>query len=293
VTYPEFYRIPGGDLLFFYRDGSSGNGNLMLNHYDTQTQRWSQIQSSFIHGEGQRNAYWQAAVDSRGVIHLSWVWRESGDVATNHDMAYARSDDGGITWKKSTGEVYTLPITAANAEYAARIPQNSELINQTSMNVDAKGRPYIVTYWRAADSAVPQYHIIYHTGETWKISQVTQRTTPFSLKGGGTRRILISRPKLLIRPDNGQERGYMLFRDAERGNRASLAICEDLRTMQWYYKDLSDDSLGQWEPSYDTERWREQGILSLFAQKVGQGEGETTEDIPPQKVRIIEWTPGL
>jgi len=30
VTYPEFYRFPNGDLLFLYRDGASGRGNLML-----------------------------------------------------------------------------------------------------------------------------------------------------------------------------------------------------------------------------------------------------------------------
>ncbi len=28
LTYPEFYRLPNGNLLFLYRDGSSGNGNL-------------------------------------------------------------------------------------------------------------------------------------------------------------------------------------------------------------------------------------------------------------------------
>ncbi|MEP7267824.1 MAG: BNR-4 repeat-containing protein, partial [Saprospiraceae bacterium] len=34
VTYPEFYRLPNGNLLFLYRDGSSGNGNLIINQFD-------------------------------------------------------------------------------------------------------------------------------------------------------------------------------------------------------------------------------------------------------------------
>ena len=34
VTYPEFYRMPDGDLLFAYRSGASGRGNLVLNRYD-------------------------------------------------------------------------------------------------------------------------------------------------------------------------------------------------------------------------------------------------------------------
>lgn len=65
-----------------------------------------------------------------------------------------RSFDNGVTWYKSDGEQYKLPITASNAEYACRIPQNSELINQTSMSADAGGNPYIATYWRSSDSEV-------------------------------------------------------------------------------------------------------------------------------------------
>jgi hypothetical protein len=149
VTYPEFYDLPGGGLLFLYRDGSSGNGDLMLNRYDLKSGRWLRLQDGLINGEGSRNAYWQMTVDRRGVIHLSWVWRETGDVATNHDLCYARSMDGGKTWRKSSGEKYSLPITAASAEYAVRIPQRSELINQTSMATDALGHPYIASYWRA------------------------------------------------------------------------------------------------------------------------------------------------
>ncbi|CAN5754751.1 hypothetical protein BH24BAC1_BH24BAC1_09980 [soil metagenome] len=120
----------------------------MINRYDRQEKRWQRGHDILIDGEGQRNAYWQATLDGRGVIHVSWVWRESPDVASNHDLGYARSADGGRTWQMSAGETYALPITAANAEYAHRIPEKSELINQTSMTADAEGRPYIATYWR-------------------------------------------------------------------------------------------------------------------------------------------------
>src|SRR6185436_18768627 len=50
ATYPEFYRLPDGNLLFLYRDGSSGNGNLMLNRYDTKTKQWTQLQDGWING---------------------------------------------------------------------------------------------------------------------------------------------------------------------------------------------------------------------------------------------------
>ena len=162
VTYPEFYRLQNGNLLFLYRDGASGRGNLMLNHYNTKTREWTQRQDAFIDGEGQRNAYWQMCTDLEGTVHISWVWRETGDVSTNHDMCYAKSTDGGITWQKSNGEEYDLPITMSNAEYAALIPQKSELANTTSMCADSEGRPYIATYWRPQGTKVPQYHLVFH-----------------------------------------------------------------------------------------------------------------------------------
>jgi hypothetical protein len=145
VSYPEFHKLPNGNLLFFYRDGGSGQGNLVINRYDVRSKKWERLHSNLIDGEGQRNAYWQAFVDSKGTIHISWVWRESPDVASNHDMGYARSTDGGKTWMKSTGQKYQLPIIAPSAEYACKIPQKSELINQTSMFADASGRVYIAT----------------------------------------------------------------------------------------------------------------------------------------------------
>jgi hypothetical protein len=291
VTYPEFHRFPSGDLLFLYRDGSSGNGNLALNRYDAKTQRWTRLHEVLISGEGQRNAYWQACIDARGTIHVSWVWRESPNVASNHDMAYARSVDGGRTWQRSTGAAYQLPITAASAEYAARIPQNSELINQTSMTTDAAGAPYIATYWRPAGTQVPQYQLVYLAGKTWKTAQVSQRTTPFSLSGVGTKKIPISRPQLLVATQKGRTAAYLLFRDAERQDRASVLQCPDLAQNRWTAADLTTTSVGNWEPSYDTERWQKAGVLSLFVQRTGQGDGETLENLPAQPVYILEWQP--
>ena len=292
VSYPEFHRYPNGDLLFMYRDGGSGNGNLVLNRYDQKTQKWTRLHDVLIDGEGQRNAYWQACIDARGTIHVSWVWRESPNVASNHDMAYARSTDGGKTWQKSTGEKYQVPITAATAEYAARIPQNSELINQTAMTADAAGTPYIASYWRPAGTQVPQYQLIHLVGKTWQTSQISQRTTPFSLSGVGTKRIPISRPQLLVATQKGKTAAYLLFRDAERQDRASVLQNPDLGKSQWTAADLTSTTVGNWEPSYDTERWKKEGLLSLFVQRTGQGDGETLENLRAQPVYVLDWQPG-
>jgi hypothetical protein len=292
VTYPEFHRLPDGNLLFLYRDGESGCGDVMINHYDLQTQQWTRVQDGFISGEGSRNAYWQMCIDDRGTLHMAWVWRDSPDVATNHDLAYAQSEDGGKTWLTSSGEPYELPITAASAEYAERIPQGHELINTTGISADAMGRPYIVSYWRPHGPQVPQYHLVYHDGSRWHTVQVGERRSAFTLSGGGTKRIPISRPLVVAYTDGATDKGCVIFRDEERGSRVSIARCHDLRDpSQWDIQDLTGSSVGMWEPSYDTEQWRLSKILHLYVQVVGQGDGETREDFPPSDVFILEWKP--
>ena len=291
LSYPEFYRMPDGNLTFFYRDGGSGNGSLVMNRYDLKTKTWKQLHSNLIDGEGQRSAYWQACVDSKGTIHLSWVWRETPDVATNHDLAYACSKDGGLTWQKSTGEKYHLPITASNAEYAFRIPQRSELINQTSMFADSEGYPYIATYWREEVSAVPQYHLVYKAKTGWKKEIIDFRKTAFSLSGAGSKRIPISRPQIVAWKKNGQLCAVLIFRDEEGGSKVSAAINKNIGKEKWTVVDLTQTVVGSWEPTYDTELWKEKGLLHLFVQKVEQVDAEGIAQIPPQMVRVLEWDP--
>ncbi|MBR4845712.1 MAG: BNR repeat-containing protein [Bacteroidaceae bacterium] len=287
VTYPEFYNLEGGDLLFAYRSGGSGRGNLVMNRYDVKNRKWSRVQDVLIDGERVRNAYWQLYVDAKGVIHVSWVWRETPDVATNHDLCYARSADGGRTWQKSSGETYALPITMANAEIACQIPQRSELINQTSMTADAEGRPYIATYWRNADSQVPQYRLVWHDGKEWKQAQVSDRKTPFSLSGGGTKCIPIARPRLAIREVEGRKEAYYIYRDVERGSRVSMAYTTDLGRKPWQTKDLTEFSVEAWEPSHDTELWKNRNQLDIYVQCAYQGDGEQSVAVDARPVYVL------
>lgn len=285
VTYPEFYRFADGNLLFVYRSGASGRGNLVMNRYDVKTREWSRVQDVLIDGENQRNAYWQLYVDEKGTIHLSWVWRETWLVETNHDLCYARSSDEGKTWYTSSGRKYTLPIRLDNAEYACRIPQNSELINQTSMSTDAEGNPYIVTYWRDKGSKVPQYRLVWNDGKAWHHSRITDRKLPFSLAGGGTKMIPISRPRIVV----NEGKAYFIFRDAERGGKVSIASTDDLSRGEWEVRDLTDFSVDAWEPNLDTELWKKQKKLHLFVQENHQGDGEKTVDGETTPVYVLEF----
>jgi hypothetical protein len=291
VSYPEFFRLQDGNLLFLYRDGGSGRGNLLVNRYDAASGAWRRLHDNLVDGEGRRNAYWQACVDQQGTVHVSWVWRESPDVASNHDMAYARSRDGGLTWEDSAGKPYTLPITAASAEYAAHIPQGSELINQTSMAADAGGHPFIATYWREPGSSVPQYRVLYKTGPAWRRLDLNFRKTPFSLGGAGTKAIPMSRPQIMIAPGGAGASGLLVFRDHERADAVSAVRIDDFDAARWSVRDLATTPVGEWEPSFDTESWRRDGSLHLFVQAVRQVDGEGLANAPPSTVRVLQWKP--
>nr|WP_319397457.1 BNR repeat-containing protein [uncultured Carboxylicivirga sp.] len=288
VTYPQFYKMPDGNLIFMYRDGMSGRGNLAMQKYDIKTKKWTLLYDNLIDGEGERNAYWQACVDAKGTIHVSWVWRETWDVSSNHDMCYARSTDGGVSWEKTNGEKYTLPITAATAEYACRIPQKSELINQTSMVADAKGQPYIASYWREEGSDIPQYQLVTCQNGKWIHQNLNFRTTPFSLSGGGTKRIPISRPQIVAQSKGKKTKAYIIFRDEERGEKVSMAKVTMCKKNNVKVTDITDFGVGLWEPSFDTELWKEKGKLHLFVQKVDQIDGEGVAKAKPTMVKVLE-----
>lgn len=290
VTYPEFHRLSNGDMLFIYRDGSSGNGNMVINLYDTVNKKWNMIQSNLIDGEGERNAYWQMCIDNNDVVHVSWTWRESPNVETNHDICYAKSYDKGKTWFNSKGEQYVLPINISNAEIVCDVPQNSELINQTCMTVDSKGDVYIATYWRDADSTVPQYRLIWNDGKVWRNTQVSNRTQPFTLSGGGTKKIPVSRPKIAVENVKDKTIVYYICRDEEYQNKALLYLNENMESdfSKWEKYEMTLFELGAWEPSYDYQLWKEKQLLHIFVQKTAQGDHETVSELEPQMVYLMQ-----
>ena len=67
-----------------------------------------------------------------------------------------------------------------------------------------------------------------------------------------------------------------------------MSVCNNINKNIWQSKNLTDFSVGMWEPTYDTELWTTDEKLDLFIQYVGQGDAETLDNIPPQVVSILE-----
>lgn len=187
VTYPVFFRGPDNRLLFTYRDGSSGNGDQIYNAWDQATQSWSRLlDRPLVWGEGQRNAYLHGPVRGPdGWWHLVWVWRETGDCATNHDPSYARSPDL-RTWTRSDGTPLELPITLASGEIVDPIPVGGGVINgNVVLGWDSERRPIVSFHKYDANGFTQIYNARLEAGR-WRIVQVTEWTYRWAFSGGGS-----------------------------------------------------------------------------------------------------------
>ena len=208
-------------------------------------------------------------------------------MASNNDLCYAVSKDGGQTWEKSTGEKYAIPVTQASAEIICTIPQRSELINQTSMYVDGKGKIFIASYWKGQGD-LPQYQLVYRTSNQWKQMDLAFRKTKFSLSGQGTKKIPVSRPQVIAWQRGRKNFAALIFRDEDRGAVVSVVSAQLKKKMKWHITDLPGGSTGDWEPSYDTDLWKRENILHLFVQPVFQADAEGVMKQPPSGVKVLE-----
>lgn len=278
VTYPEFQRLANGDLLFLYRDGQSGRGRLVLNRYFLAQRAWRTVQSNLIDGEGARSPYWNLTVDPAGGVHLAWTWRETPDVATNHDLAYAFSADGGTTWRSIEGAALKMPLTVASDGYAARIPMRRNLMNPPWIAADRRGRPYIVSYWSDEPDSPAQFRVVYRANESWRTETITQRQQRFELAGTGTRRPPISRGVLVVEDSSDAPAAHLVYRDDARGGGAVLMSTERLGSGEWRERELTQRSLGAWEPVVDPVQWERFQKIHLLVQHVQQRDGNDAED---------------
>ncbi len=188
VTYPVFLRDKEGRIVFRYRDGSSGRGDDLYNVYDEQTRSWSRLcDQPLVSGGGLMNAY--CTLPKRGPdgrFHMVWVWRDTPDCATNHDLSYARSDDL-RHWTDSAGRPLALPITLQTGEVIDPVPAGGGLLNANrELGFDHQGRP-VVTYHKYDAAGDLQIYAARREESGWRIVQVSQwKGYRWEFNGGGT-----------------------------------------------------------------------------------------------------------
>ena len=188
VTYPKFLTNLNGDLIFTYRHGGSGNGINPYNIYDPKTESWSRfLETTLFDGEGKINAYPLGPVRGPdGWFHSVWVWRDTPDCATNHDLSYARSKDL-IHWQSAFGDRVTLPIKIGQTELCVDpIPSHGGIINGCQkLFFDSKNRP-VINYHKSDENGNMQIYATRPEDGKWKVHQLTDWDKRIEFSGGGS-----------------------------------------------------------------------------------------------------------
>jgi len=309
VTYPQFLTLPNGDLLFIFREGSSGAGDTFINRYNRATQTWTNQQYNagqqpFVKGTWPTsyNCYPNLpCLDAAGNLFFIWVWRATPAYESNHDFSYARSTNGGLTWLRFDGTPYALPISASGengdtnttAERLLSIPQNSSLINQAGMCLDANGQPVVATWWAPGtptNNFRRQYMVIFRSTNGWAVRQVSNRTNDPAgtmFLDGNVRDL--GRPVVVT---DKQDRIIVLYRDNAGNNGltivASLPRSMDPDRLQWTTFDLTAANLGNYEPVIDLARWPRDNVMDILYQP-SSGLGYTPPANNASPIGVLEW----
>ncbi|MDR3109886.1 MAG: BNR repeat-containing protein [Planctomycetaceae bacterium] len=186
-TYPQFFEGPNNEFIFTYRDGSSGNGNQIWNIYDPDKKAWSRLlDTPMFDGQDKMNAYFYGPVVGQdGYYHICWMWRDTPDCSTNHDLSYMRSRDL-RHWENSRGEPMKLPITVQTGEIIDHAKPGEGLLNPAqSIGFDLENR-VVISYGKYDAAGNYQIYNARLENGVWKYYQTSDWKYRWEFKGGGT-----------------------------------------------------------------------------------------------------------
>ena len=165
VTYPHFLKMPSGEFYFLYRQGSSGDGVWYVDKYDSKPsmRAWSAVYGGgpLFSNAGSVNAYFTGpTLGPDGRYHFAYLWRDTPDASTCHDISYIRSKGSNLdAWETVSGESLTLPISMDDSNAIVdRAPIHAGLINSSmALGFDTKNRA-IVSYHKYDAAGISQVY---------------------------------------------------------------------------------------------------------------------------------------
>ncbi len=187
-TYPQFFPMPDRALVFCYRDGQSGLGSTYYNVYDEKARTWSRLlETPVFDGLGKMSAYPVGPeLGPDGWYHMTWVWRNTFHVETNHDLGYARSRNL-RDWETAAGTPLTLPLTVRTSGVTVDpIPVEGGIVNGSGIiGFDLQGRA-VIAYYKFDPQGKTQLYFARFEDDAWKSRQATRWDHRWDPRGGGS-----------------------------------------------------------------------------------------------------------
>ena len=209
-TYPHFMTTREGELLFHYRDGASGSGNEIYNIWSCENQKWSRLLDvPLTDGQGLMNAYQtQPTLMADNWYHVYWVWRDTPDCATNHDLSYIKSPDL-KNWFNAFGDPVTLPATLDNKSLIVDpVPPGGGIINLAArLCLNRNNKPLFV-FHKYDQKGNLQFYVSWTEGKKWVSRQITDWDYRWKFSGGGSINSEVQVGPFTRRSDGRYEIGY-------------------------------------------------------------------------------------
>jgi hypothetical protein len=154
-TYPRIFSDPANaqNLVVIYRGHPNPNPTTNPHKYLTAArstnggQTWTQHPFADYSGAGASPmVYASGKMGPDGTLHVAWSWRPTttgGNI--QNGVAYAKSTDFGLTWKRSNLADYTLPISHTTAEL---IESNLNHVVMWNWPIDQNGHPVIFHWYK-------------------------------------------------------------------------------------------------------------------------------------------------
>tara|TARA_B100001175_G_C19510678_1_gene643656 strand:- start:2727 stop:4193 length:1467 start_codon:yes stop_codon:yes gene_type:complete len=210
ATYPKFMMTKDDELIFHYRDGGSGNGNEIYNVYNSESQTWSRmLDVPLTDGQGLMNAYQsQPELREDGWYHVYWVWRDTPDCSTNHDLSYMKSPDL-KNWYDAFDQPIALPATLDKKSLiVAPVPPKGGIINLAAKLCFDRHKKPLFVYHKYDNNGNLQLYVAQANGQKWESHLITDWDYRWEFSGNGSIKNEFQIKSFKRRLDNRFEVGY-------------------------------------------------------------------------------------
>tara|TARA_A200000113_G_scaffold4375_1_gene4770 strand:+ start:743 stop:2170 length:1428 start_codon:yes stop_codon:yes gene_type:complete len=279
TTYPKFMYTKENELLYHYRDGSSGNGNEIYNRYEVDSQQWKRmLDVPLTDGEGLMNAYQsQPEIREDGWYHVYWVWRDTPDCSTNHDLSYMKSPDL-KNWYNVYDQPISLPATLNQKSLIVDpIPVKGGIINLAAKLQLDKNNKAVFTYHKYDQAGNLQIYIAQVKGQKWVYKQLTDWDYRWAFSGNGSIQNEFRFRSFKKRPRGLYEIGYWHIKYGE----GIILLDEEFDPVGTVIRDLPLFSSSRFEKRIKTEGVFE-GLNVVSSKDLGSS--------PNQGIRyVLKW----
>ena len=177
VTYPKFFNDKKGNLLFSYRSGTCGNGNILINKFLTEEGRWERFltESLFegIEENDDRAAYHKWIKDSNGNFQFIWIWRWTPMVETSHQICYATTSDL-KNWKNASGESVSLPFRPDDEKVIVDgTPTKGGMHNSRYRIILTKDNEPVIGYIKYDEDGLTQLYLAKFENGKWNSRKIS------------------------------------------------------------------------------------------------------------------------